>query len=201
MPINQSINKCDWQYIVTTFILLSIFITTDLLGVFDKASLYYSPSIISKEPYRVLTSMLIHLDLNHLFSNLGGIVITRYLLMQIGMKSKYFYLQFVVLYIFFNFLIIWIYDRILFVFFNIIPNYNYLGFSGVIYALFGFLLLTSFYGKKYFLSFHLNLKRNYEIHKMSKIICLIGLIFSFMPGVSLRSHLSGFITGCFLFFI
>ena len=39
------------------------------------------------------------------------------------------------------------------------------------------------------------------IQKMSRTICLIGLIFSFLPGVSLLGHLSGFIAGCFLFLI
>ena len=32
-------------------------------------------------------------------------------------------------------------------------------------------------------------------------IFFIGLIFSFLPGVSLLGHLSGFIAGCFLFLI
>ena len=69
------------------------------------------------------------------------------------------------------------------------------------YDVSGFLLLTSFYGKKYFLGKEIDLKSNYEVQKMLKTICLIGLIFSFLPGVSLLGHLSGFIAGCFLFLI
>ena len=85
--------------------------------------------------------------------------------------------------------------------FSVYQNYAALGFSGIIYALFGFLLLTSVYGKSYFLGKEIGLKSNYEVQKMSKTICLIGLIFSFLPGVSLLGHLSGFFAGLFLFLI
>ena len=53
--------------------------------------------------------------------------------------------------------------------------------------------------KDYFLGNKISLKSNYEVQKMTKTICLIGLIFSFLPGVSLLGHISGFVTGCFLF--
>ena len=120
--------------------------------------------------------------------------------MRLGIKSRFFYLKFILICSFFNFFIIWVYEKIL-SHFNIYPNYAALGFSGIIYAFFGFLLLTSVYGKKYFLSEEIDFKYNYEVQKMLKTICIIGLIFSFLPGVSLLGHLSGFITGCFLFFI
>jgi len=102
---------------------------------------------------------------------------------------------------FFKFFFIWIYEKLLAYFFNVYPNYAALGFSGIIYAFFGFLLLASFYGKVSFLGKKIGLKYNYEVHKMSKIILLIGFIISFLPGVSLLGHLSGFIAGCFLFLI
>ena len=153
-----------------------------------------------KRQYRIFTSILTHADLNHLLSNIGGIIITRYFLMRLGIESRFFYLKFILICSFLNFFIIWVYEKIL-SYFNIYPNYSALGFSGIIYALFGFLLLTSFYGKKYFLGKEIDFKSNYEVQKMSKTICLIGLIFSFFPGVSLLGHLSGFIVGCFLFLI
>jgi len=200
MPLNTSISKYDWQYIVTGFFLISVFIFTDLIGVIDKEYFYFVPSLISDQPYRIFTSILTHADLNHLLSNLGGIIITRYFLMRLGIKSRFFYLKFILICSFLNFFIIWVYEKIL-SFFNIYPNYAALGFSGIIYALFGFLLLTSFYGKSHFLGKKIGLKSNYEVQKMSQTICLIGLIFSFLPGVSLLGHLSGFIAGCFLFLI
>jgi len=200
MPFNNSISKYDWQYLGTGFFLISVFIFTDLLGVIDKEYFYFVSRLISDQPHRIFTSILIHADLNHLLSNLGGIIITRYFLMRLGIESRFFYFKFIFICSFLNFFIIWFYEKIL-SFFNIFPNYAALGFSGIIYALFGFLLLTSFYGKIYFLGKEIGFKPNYEVQKMLKIICLIGLIFSFLPRVSLIGHISGFITGCFLFLI
>ena len=201
MSFNNSISKYDWQYIVSGFLLISVFVITDLIGVFDKELFYFVPRLINDQPYRIFTSILIHADLNHLLSNLCGIIITRYFLTRLGIESRFFYLKFILICSFFNFFIIWVYEKILSYFFNIYPNYAALGFSGIIYALFGFLLLTSVYGKSYFLGKKIGLKSNYEIQKMSKTICLIGFIFSFLPGVSLLGHVSGFVAGCFLFLI
>ncbi len=200
MAINNSISKYDWQYLLTGFSLISVFIFTDLIGVIDKEYFYFVPRLISDQPHRILTSILTHADLNHLLSNLGGIIITRYFLIRLGIKSRFFYLNFTLICSFSNFFIVWVYEKIL-SYFYFYPNYAAMGFSGIIYALFGFLLLTSFYGKKYFLGKEIGLKSNYEVQKMLKTICLIGLILSFLPGVSLFGHLSGFITGCFLFLI
>ena len=201
MPSKNSLSKYDWQYIISGFFLISFFIFTDLIRVFDKDFFYYVPRLISNQPYRIFTSILVHADLNHLLSNLGGIIITRYFLMKLRIKSRYFYLKFILICSFLNFFIIWVYEKFLSYFFNFYPNYAALGFSGIIYALFGFLLLSSFYGKNYFLGKQISLKSNFEIQKMSKTICLIGLIFSFLPRVSLMGHISGFISGCFLFLI
>ncbi len=201
MPYKNSISKYDWQYIISGFVLISVFIFTDLFKVFDKEFLYYAPRLISDQPYRIFTSILVHADLNHLLSNLGGIIITRYFLMRLGIKSRFFYLKFILVCSLLIFCIIWVYEKILSYFFNLYPNYAALGFSGIIYALFGFLLLSSFYGKNSFLGKQISLKSNFEIQKMSKTICFIGLIFSFLPGVSLLGHISGFISGCFLFLI
>jgi membrane associated rhomboid family serine protease len=200
MPFNNSISKYDWQYLGTGLFLISVFIFTDLLGLIDKEYFYFVSRLISDQPHRIFTSILIHADLNHLLSNLGGIIISRYFLMRLGIESRFFYFKFIFICSFLNFFIIWFYEKIL-SFFNIFPNYAALGFSGIIYALFGFLLLTSFYGKIYFLGNEIGFKPNYEVQKMLKIICLIGLIFSFLPRVSLIGHISGFISGCFLFLI
>jgi len=89
MALN-SISKCDWQYLVTGFFLTSVFIFTDLIGIIDKEYFYFVPRLISDQPHRIFTSILIHGDLNHLLSNLGGIIITRYFLMRFGIKSRFF---------------------------------------------------------------------------------------------------------------
>ncbi len=201
MAINNSISKYDWQYILSGSLLILVFILTDLIGVFDKEFLYFVPRLITDQPYRIFTSILVHADLNHLLSNLGGIIITRYFLMRLGIESRFFYLIFILICSFLNFFIIWVYEKILSYILDFYPNYAALGFSGIIYALFGFLLLTSFYGKSHFLGNKIGLKSNYEVQNMSRTICFIGLIFSFFPGVSLLGHISGFVAGCFLFLI
>ena len=201
MPFNNSISKYDWQYIISAFLLISVFIFTDLIKVLDKEFFYFVPRLISDQPHRIFTSILTHEDLNHLLSNLGGIIITRHFLMRLGLEKRFFYLKFILTCSFLNFFIIWVCEKILFYFFNFYPNYAALGFSGIIYAFFGFLLLASFYGKSYFLGKKIGLNSNFEVQKMSMTICLIGLIFSFLPGVSLLGHVSGFIAGCFLFLI
>ena len=78
MTFNSSISKYDWQYIVCGFLLISVFFFTDLIAVFDKELFYFVPRLISDQPHRIFTSILIHADLNHLLSNLGGIIITRF---------------------------------------------------------------------------------------------------------------------------
>ena len=87
MAISNSISKNDWQYIISASLLLIAFILTDLIGVIDKEYFYFVPRLISNQPYRIFTSILIHADLNHLLSNIGGIIITRYFLMRLGIES------------------------------------------------------------------------------------------------------------------
>ena len=90
IPSNNSISKYDWQYIISGFFLILIFIFTDLIRVFDKEFLYYLLRLISDQPYRIFTSILVHVDFNYLLSNLGGIIITRYFLMRLGIQSIFF---------------------------------------------------------------------------------------------------------------
>ena len=104
MAINNSISKYDWQYILSASLLISVFILTDLIGVIDKEYFYFVPRLISDQPHRIYTSILIHADLNHLLSNLGGIIITRYFLMRLGIKRRFFYLKFIFISCFLNFL-------------------------------------------------------------------------------------------------
>ena len=149
MPFYKSISKYDWQFILTGIFLISVFIFTDLIGLVDKEYFYFLPRLISDQPHRIFTSIFIHADLNHLLSNLGGIIITRYFFMRIGIKSRFFYLNFILICSFLNFFIIWVYEKIL-SFFNIYPNYAALGFSGIIYGLFGFLQKLLFFHLYFF---------------------------------------------------
>ncbi len=53
MPLNNSISKYDWQYIISAFLLISIFIFTDLIDVVEKEFFYFVPRLISDQPYRI----------------------------------------------------------------------------------------------------------------------------------------------------
>ena len=90
MPFKNPISKYDWQFLVTGFFLISVFIFTDLIGAIDKEYFYFVPRLISDQPYRIFTSILTHADLNHLLSNIGGIIITRYFLIRLGNKNRFF---------------------------------------------------------------------------------------------------------------
>ena len=90
MPFYNSISKYDWQYLVTGCFLILVFFFTDLIGLIDKEFFYFVPRLIGDQPYRIFTSILIHADLNHLLSNLGGIIVTRYFLMKLGIKARFF---------------------------------------------------------------------------------------------------------------
>ena len=65
MTINNSISKYDWQYLITGFFLVSVFIFTELISVIKKEYFYFVPRLISDQPYRIFTSILNHADLNH----------------------------------------------------------------------------------------------------------------------------------------
>ena len=95
MAINNSISKYDWQFIISGLFLISVFIFTDLIRVIDKEYFYFAPRLISGQPHRIFSSILVHVDLNHLLSNLGGIIITRYFLMRLGIESRFFDLKFI----------------------------------------------------------------------------------------------------------
>ena len=90
MSSKNSISKYDWQYIISGFFLISSFILINLIRVVDKDLFHYVPSLISDQPYRIFTSNLIHADLNHLLSNLGGIIITRYFFCDLKLKADFF---------------------------------------------------------------------------------------------------------------
>ena len=91
MLFKNLISRYDWQFIIIGFILISVFTFTDLIGVFDKELFYFVPRLISDQPYRIFTSILIHADRNHLLSNVGGIIITRYFLKRLGIESRFFF--------------------------------------------------------------------------------------------------------------
>ena len=81
------------------------------------------------------------------------------------------------------------------------PNHLLIGFSGIIFGSFSFIFLSSIYGKEYIFNIFIGLKKNYEIKKLMTIFLSLGMVYSFMPGISLTGHLVGILSGFFIFFL
>ena len=76
-----------------------------------------------------------------------------------------------------------------------------LGFSGVIYGVDAFLLLTSKLGKRSFMGHEISLASNWQVSQTMTALTAIGVIYSFMPGISLLGHMTGLAAGALLFLI
>ena len=81
------------------------------------------------------------------------------------------------------------------------PNHFLIGFSGIIFGAFSFILLSSIYGKQYIFKISIGLKKNYEIKKLMIIFLSLGILYSLLPGISLSGHLAGILSGFFIFFL
>ena len=147
------------------------------------------------QPSRFITSTLIHGDFGHLLQNLGGLIIFRSILKQLGLINKYFVLVLIVILIPTSTIFAWLWEI------KIIANIDYamLGFSGVIFGLNAFLLLASIQGKRYWIGMKLGLKQNLEARQTMIVLTIIGQVWSFLPGVSLVGHEAGFLAGAMIY--
>ena len=78
-------------------------------------------------------------------------------------------------------------------------RYILLGFSGLLYGVNAFILLSSVYGKKYMLGLKIGLERNLEVTKIVFVLSTLGFLLSALPRISFSGHLSGFVGGVILF--
>ncbi len=191
IPINE------WQYILPILICGICYIASDFLGIIQKTDYAYWSGGLLKDQYRVFTYHFIHIDIKHLLANGTGIAICRYCFKELELKLNWFFLILILLLMPLQSLLLWIWDIV------ISKNSMSLavGFSGLIYGIEAFILLSSIFGKKRFLCFNTNLKKNSNITKITSILVLIGLIWSFMPGISLAGHLTGFTAGLLMYMI
>ena len=155
---------------------------------------YFSGRLLL-EPYRGLTSHLLHFDLSHLLSNVFGIVVARYFLKELKLTSAYLFLVLLSLLIPLHSFLQWLVDIYLF------KNQMSLliGFSGILYGIDSFILLSSIYGKRKFLTLHIGLTPNSKVSNAMFVLTCLGLCFSLLPKISLSAHLTGIIFGCLLF--
>ena len=76
-----------------------------------------------------------------------------------------------------------------------------LGFSAILYGIYAFILLASIYGKQTFLGVQIGLRSNYQCRQIMTVLTVMGVLYSFGPGISLIGHLSGFAAGAILFLL
>jgi len=149
------------------------------------------------EPYRIITSHFFHGDYNHLLANISGIIVARYFLKSLRLQSDYFFLAFIVLIMPLQAFICWCVDIL--VYRN--PMSLAIGFSGVLFGIDAFILMTTIYGKKKFVYIGCDLKKDPRLLKSISVLTGIGIIWSFLPGISLLGHMSGLLAGFLLFWL
>ena len=193
----EKISKDDWQYFVPFLACTICFFATDFFGIIDKASIAYWSGRLFYEPYRIITSHFFHGDVNHLLANISGIIVARYFLKSLSLQSDYFFLAFIVLIMPLQSFICWCVDILIYR--N--PMSLAIGFSGVLFGIDAFILMTTIYGKKRFLFIVCHLKKDPRLLKSISVLTGIGIIWSFLPGISLLGHMSGLLAGFLLFWL
>ena len=161
------------------------------------SDLSYSSSNIINQTYQILSYSFVHKDLNHLLSSIFGIVVVRYCFINLKLKNIYLFFYLIILLIPIQTFYLFIVDN--FLFYD--PNHLLIGFSGIIFGTFSFILLSSIYGKEYIFNIFIGLKKNYEIKKLMTIFLSLGIVYSLLPGISFSGHVAGILSGFFIFFL
>lgn len=190
------INK-EAQYLIPALLCILIFIVINIKTSFLVSDLSYWSSNLINQPYRIISYAFVHVNFNHLLSNLFGIVVIRYCFITLNLKNIFFFFYLIMFLIPIQTFFLIFLDNVLF---NN-PNHFLVGFSGIIFGGFAFILLSSIYGKEYFLNIFIGLKKNYEINKLMNVVLSLGIVYSLLPGISLSGHLAGILSGFILFFL
>jgi len=194
---SRSTSTIDFQFILISVLLILAWVATDFLAIVDKRDLAFSSNLVWGQAYRIISAPFIHLDLVHLLMNLGGIAVARYFLISLGMRSNVFFAILVMILVPFSSMAHWFLESSLGV--NQV-RYS-VGFSGVLYGIESFLLLTSIHGKASFMGYRIGLHSSVHMRNSLLTLTVVGQIWSLMPGVSLLGHESGFLAGIFLFLL
>ena len=189
--------KDDWQFFIPFLVCTICFITTDLLGILEKTSFAYWSGRLLFEPYRIITSHFFHGDINHLLANISGIIVVRYFLKALRLRNNYFFIVFISLVIPLQTFILWCMD--IFIFGNSMSLV--IGFSGILFAMDAFILMTTIYGKQRFFLLKCNLEKDLRLFNSICFLTGIGIIWSFLPGISFLGHVSGLLAGFILFLV
>ena len=193
----MKIIRKEAQFIIPSFLCFLLFIFINFKRFFLVSDLSYWSSYLINQPYRILSYSFVHKDFNHLLSNLFGIIVVRYCFINLNLKNIFLFLYLIILLIPIQTFFLFILDN--FIFYN--PNHLLVGFSGIIFGAFSFILLSSIYGKEYIFKIFIGLKKNYKIKKLMTIFLSFGIIYSLLPGISFSGHVAGILSGFFVFFL
>ena len=193
----MKIIKKEAQFIIPSFLCFLLFVIINFKRFFLVPDLSYWSSYLINQPYRILSYSFVHKDFNHLLSNLFGIIVVRYCFINLNLKNIFLFLYLIILLIPIQTFFLFIVDN--FIFYN--PNHLLVGFSGIIFGTFSFILLSSIYGKEYIFNIFIGLKKNYEIKKLMTIFLSLGIVYSLLPGISFSGHVAGILSGFFIFFL
>ena len=197
MNLILKIIKKEAQFIIPSFLCFLLFIFINFKRFFLVSDLSYWSSYLINQPYRILSYSFVHKDFNHLLSNLFGIIVVRYCFINLNLKNIFLFLYLIILLIPIQTFFLFILDN--FIFYN--PNHLLVGFSGIIFGTFSFILLSSLYGKEYILNIFIGLKKNNEIYKLMTVFLSLGIVYSFLPSISLSGHIAGILSGFIIFIL
>ena len=190
------IKKSDFQFIAAISLCFLLYLLINILNLIGIEKMLYSPLYILKEPYRIFLYNFVHKDINHLFSNICGIVMIRYFLIKLFSKSKYLFFYLIILIIPIQTLFLYLGD--VYIYQN--KEHFLVGFSGIIFGVFSFLLMSSYWGNNFLFQSFIGLEKDKSIFRLLLFLVSIGLFYSLIPGISLKGHLSGIFSGLIIFF-
>ncbi len=189
--------KTEYQFFLLIFLCCIFFLLINILGVKEISQLAYSSDLLIKEPYRIFLYNFVHKDLNHLISNIFGIIIIRYCFIKLKIKSSNLLNYLIVLIIFLQTSILFLIDNFLLNKFD----HFLIGFSGIIFGVNAYLIMASYFGASQFFMKFIGLKRNYYIFRLNLFILSFGFIYSLLPGVSIEGHFCGALSGLIIFYL
>ena len=193
----MKIIRKEAQFIIPSLLCFLLFIFINFKRFFLVSDLSYWSSYLINQPYRILSYSFVHKDFNHLLSNLFGIIVVRYCFINLNLKNIFLFFYLIILLIPIQTFFLFILDN--FIFYN--PNHLLVGFSGIIFGTFSFILLSSLYGKEYILNIFIGLKKNNEIYKLMTVFLSLGIVYSLLPSISLSGHIAGILSGLIIFIL
>lgn len=195
--LQKKFDRKELQFLIPIIICIVSFFIINIFAINDINLYSYWPRSIIKEPYRIISYNFIHIDINHLLSNIFGIVIIRYCFIKLNIKNNNLFYYLIILIIFFQAIYLYIFDV------HIFSRYDYklVGFSGIIFGSYSYLMMSSLYGSKFFFKDFIGLKKNLHIFQLMLIVLASGMIYSLLPGISLNGHFGGILSGVFIFYI